>query len=445
MTWPEFWQGHGNRKFTAVFNDFLDSQIADARLPLLLRVLAWVLRNSWGRFSDACVNSEGAKAGQVDCARDLNVFWKNPKTGELEPDRRKVNPLFQKLARWNMVRFEGRDILPIDNPLGIDFANSSPFVGPNPTNAEQKAKKDVDWFLEHVWKRLKPTAYEAYQTAEQEYKRWRTELVNDYKSASEKSEWGATDEEDRRNGDGQDVGMGDDNASEWGATNGGPSLYNSESFLKAEPASSSSSFSPRGRTTTIDSRGRSAIADALSQYAITEDALIDELITACQSKAPDCTADEIVHFIHEKGKFVREDQKIRNPEKRKIRFPAKFLVTAVPKCFESENYRQYKAEQARQQAEMEELQSFSLHEPEPMREPQPSPPAAPALTPQREAELQRKIAEVKSWLAQNVDGNELGIRAAKKELRELERELQQHGRKPAGSEPAAQAQKAGQR
>jgi predicted transcriptional regulator len=84
-----------------------------------------------------------------------------------------------------------------------------------------------------------------------------------------------------------------------------------------------------------------AVRAALASYGRADDDVAAQLVAACRSYAPDCTEDEIVHFIHEKGTHVqRRDSRIINP--------LGFLLTAVPKCFSGELLNEYRAEQGRE-------------------------------------------------------------------------------------------------
>ena len=83
---------------------------------------------------------------------------------------------------------------------------------------------------------------------------------------------------------------------------------------------------------------------ALSEYGNDDDDVALKLISQCQNLAPDCTVSEIVHFIHLKGALIRRSRRITNP--------MGFLLTAVPKCFAGEAFRQYRQEEkTRQEAE----------------------------------------------------------------------------------------------
>ncbi len=75
---------------------------------------------------------------------------------------------------------------------------------------------------------------------------------------------------------------------------------------------------------------------ALRRYApdVDDDAAA-RLWHACLEHAPQATVDEVVHFINLKA------------GRPGIRLPLGFLLTAVPKCFKGDSYRQFRAERDR--------------------------------------------------------------------------------------------------
>jgi predicted transcriptional regulator len=107
-----------------------------------------------------------------------------------------------------------------------------------------------------------------------------------------------------------------------------------------------------------NSSSSSAIHQVLSKYGVVDDDVVDRLIRNCKHQAPDCTIEEIIHFIEEKGSLVRvKDSRIYSP--------IGFLLTAVPKCLSGDAFRFYREEQmkrreaeaayeARRQAELDE-------------------------------------------------------------------------------------------
>jgi hypothetical protein len=78
-----------------------------------------------------------------------------------------------------------------------------------------------------------------------------------------------------------------------------------------------------------------AIRIALNRYGLVDDDAIARLVKNCIVQAPDCSEEEIVHFIHEKGGLTKaRDGRILNP--------IGFLIDAVPKCFAGDSFRQYR-------------------------------------------------------------------------------------------------------
>ncbi len=99
-----------------------------------------------------------------------------------------------------------------------------------------------------------------------------------------------------------------------------------------------------------------AIYEALSQFGAVDDDALKRLRASCREGAPDCSDDEIVHFIREKGELVRAGS---------IRTPIGFLMTAVPKCFIGESFQHFRAKQGRlrkQQTEAEERAKIEAEE-----------------------------------------------------------------------------------
>ena len=83
------------------------------------------------------------------------------------------------------------------------------------------------------------------------------------------------------------------------------------------------------------SSAHSGIREALAAYGQVDDDVVEQLFLACRAGAADCTEDEIVHFIHEKGKYVQKRES-------RVHSPIGFLMTAVPKCFSGETFQSYR-------------------------------------------------------------------------------------------------------
>ena len=141
---------------------------------------------------------------------------------------------------------------------------------------------------------------------------------------------------------------------------------------------------------------------------------MNSLVNDCRSNAPDATAEEIAHFVREKGKLIT----------RKITNPVGFLLTAVPRCFASDSFRQFR--QYREQRTRERSQQAVKEEaPEPM---------------------EKRMEHLKEILADEVLGEYHPARLAwAKELAELEARLAAKDceHQAAGSEHDAKAREAG--
>ena len=138
---------------------------------------------------------------------------------------------------------------------------------------------------------------------------------------------------------------------------------------------------------------------------------MNSLVDACRSNAPDATAEEIAHFILEKGKLIT----------RKIANPVGFLLTAVPKCFVSDSFREYREERTRERSQ----QAVREEAPEPM---------------------EKRMEHLKEILADEVLGEYHPARLAwAKELAELEARLAAKDceHKAPGSERDGKAREAG--
>jgi len=80
--------------------------------------------------------------------------------------------------------------------------------------------------------------------------------------------------------------------------------------------------------------------NGIVKYGAVDDDIVRRLIKNCKERSPDCTEEEIVYFVAEKGSLVRvKDSRIYSP--------IGFLLTAVPKCLSGEAFRFYREEQLR--------------------------------------------------------------------------------------------------
>lgn len=79
----------------------------------------------------------------------------------------------------------------------------------------------------------------------------------------------------------------------------------------------------------------SLVSNALQKYWQTDDAAVEQLVRSCAAVRPDCTAQEIVHFIEEKGYILGKNL-------RAFTNPMGFLLVSVPKCFEGRSFEQWR-------------------------------------------------------------------------------------------------------
>jgi len=83
------------------------------------------------------------------------------------------------------------------------------------------------------------------------------------------------------------------------------------------------------------------VYEALAAYGMVDGAALTKLIHSCRSHAPDCSDQEIAHFIHEKGILTKSRES-------RIQNPIGFLIDAVPKCFLGESFTRYRQAKAAQ-------------------------------------------------------------------------------------------------
>ncbi|HTF62756.1 MAG TPA: hypothetical protein VK638_08595 [Edaphobacter sp.] len=119
-----------------------------------------------------------------------------------------------------------------------------------------------------------------------------------------------------------------------------PSESHIERIGKTHPAPIRETPTPLGIERKVEEITSSShlIYEALSLYGTVDDDVLDRLIKTCKQYAADCTHEEIIHFIHDKGGLVKgRDSRIHHP--------IGFLLTAVPKCFSGEAFRIYRQNQ----------------------------------------------------------------------------------------------------
>jgi predicted transcriptional regulator len=94
-------------------------------------------------------------------------------------------------------------------------------------------------------------------------------------------------------------------------------------------------------TSVLDISSSSAVRQELAAHGPVDDDALHMLISRCREQAPDCTAEEIIHFIREKSALIQK-------KKGAVYNPLGFLVTAVPRCFAPDTIRAYREQISRQ-------------------------------------------------------------------------------------------------
>lgn len=94
-------------------------------------------------------------------------------------------------------------------------------------------------------------------------------------------------------------------------------------------------------TYALDIASSSALRQELSLYGPVDDDAVYQLVARCTEQARDCTEEEILHFVRDKGALIQK-------KKGTVYNPLGFLLTAVPRCFAAESLRAYREEMQRQ-------------------------------------------------------------------------------------------------
>lgn len=93
----------------------------------------------------------------------------------------------------------------------------------------------------------------------------------------------------------------------------------------------------KGKDTTT-SINLSLISEELQKYWQTDEAAVHQLVRSCVATRPDCTTEEIAHFIEEKGYILSKNA-------RTFTNPVGFLLSSVPKCFEGQTFERWRERQ----------------------------------------------------------------------------------------------------
>jgi hypothetical protein len=262
--------------------------------------------------------------------------------------RQRIYEAAAKLVKRCQLRIEGQSLYPVADPAAEHRRRESESA---PSGSAPDAQSFRLWLLEHP--DLAEDYREAFGTIGSIKRQFRQEVVSgtgrgNGAPASPRS--------------GQERGTRPDTSEDTGRTAGPPIIIEEEENLLEEPSSSFSTVEEEAAsepTTTValaqsdanspeppsdekeESRKPGIVSAALRPYGDPDDDAVNALVDACRSHAPDATAEEIAHFVREKGKLIT----------RKITNPVGFLLTAVPKCFVSDSFREYREQRTRERSQ----------------------------------------------------------------------------------------------
>jgi hypothetical protein len=328
----------GKLDFTPDFNPSIESILMIEEVPLTEKLLALLKLQAWGNQKQLAVHDDARNRPftQADAARKLGV------------SRQRIYEAAAKLVKRCQLRIEGQSLYPVADPAAEHRRRESESA---PSGSAPDAQSFRLWLLEHP--DLAEDYREAFGTIGSIKRQFRQEVVSgtgrgNGAPASPRS--------------GQERGTRPDTSEDTGRTAGPPIIIEEEENLLEEPSSSFSTVEEEAAsepTTTValaqsdanspeppsdekeESRKPGIVSAALRPYGDPDDDAVNALVDACRSHAPDATAEEIAHFVREKGKLIT----------RKITNPVGFLLTAVPKCFVSDSFREYREQRTRERSQ----------------------------------------------------------------------------------------------
>jgi hypothetical protein len=143
--------------FTKDFNTALEAWRDDPLETPAARLLAWVKRSSWGRWSLYCVDEAGKPAYQVNAAADLHL------------DKRRVSDTVDYLVKRGYIGKDGKVLYPVISPVPADI----------PFRSDPKSEEH-GLFLEQ-WKVAHSTDFHEFEVARSLVKTYRKVLLSEYK------------------------------------------------------------------------------------------------------------------------------------------------------------------------------------------------------------------------------------------------------------------------
>jgi hypothetical protein len=152
--------------FTKDFQSRQEAVMGDRLATIGERVMAWILRRSWGEYVLYAIKDDGQPAFQVDCARELRV------------DKRRVAAAVDYYKSRGYLEVRGKLLYPVISPV---------LASPPPND---KKSGEYRTFLEQ-WKVAHSADFEELKVARSTVKRITKVLLSDYKKSRHPVESGA--------------------------------------------------------------------------------------------------------------------------------------------------------------------------------------------------------------------------------------------------------------
>jgi hypothetical protein len=399
----------GKLDFTPDFNPSIEYFLMIEEVPLTERLLAVVKLQAWGNQNELAVHDDDRRKPftLADAARKLGVR------------RQRIYGPAAKLVKRCQLRIEGQNLYPVADPAAEHRRRESESA---PSGSAPDAQSFRLWLLEHP--DLAEDYREAFGTIGSIKRQFRQEAVSGTGRGNGAPASPRT---------GHETGSRPDTSDDTGRTDEPPNIIEEEKNNLEDDSSSSFSAAeeeaaPEPETTTTTAEANASAPEppsaekeearepgivfaAMRLYGNPDDDAVNALVASCRRERADATAEEIAHFIHEKGKLIT----------RKITNPVGFLLTAVPKCFVSDSFREYREQRTRERSQ----QAVREEAPEPM---------------------EKRMEHLKEILAEKALGEYHPARLAwAKELAELEARLAAKDceHQAAGSEHDAKARQGG--
>lgn len=316
--WNAFHARHGERKFTPVFNDYLEAIMQDPERETAERVDAWIMRRSWGNHSDSCVDANGIIQTGSDCGRDLGI------------SKQRVSEVLRQRQKTSYIRLEGREIIPVNDPFA--FSSQERYVRTSDEEEANTASSSTgsltfSVYMQEVFAREYPHDFKEYQRYEAKIREVKMRALNLYRQVQRLSEMSGQSDVEASDGCGQNVTECTDNAAEMSGQSPAASYITKQKLIKGTKAASASF--EEGPAAVAPQTPPPPLLKALKPFLKDEPQLPAQLLKACQRFAPKASPDEIAHFVYLKTERANQAKN-----------PVGFLLSVIPAFF-ANGYREH--------------------------------------------------------------------------------------------------------